>query len=135
MPTYRESWNSSGTQQECHWASRSSESLRNAGQCLSASEWANVGEHFVAAPIEDLRLAEEVSRFAARHGIGVISFGLSEDVLDDMPKPAAATAVNNDFARFESWISRCLLEERIISAREFDDLGRAAAKTARDYVA
>ncbi|RFC48878.1 MAG: hypothetical protein DVB23_000404 [Verrucomicrobia bacterium] len=31
MPTYRESANSSGTQQECHWASRSSESLRNAG--------------------------------------------------------------------------------------------------------
>jgi hypothetical protein len=31
MPTYRESWNSSGTQQECHWASRSSEGLRTAG--------------------------------------------------------------------------------------------------------
>jgi adenylate cyclase len=44
-------------------------------------------------------------------------------------------AVNNDFARFESWISRCLLEERIISAREFEDLGRAAAKAAREYVA
>jgi hypothetical protein len=32
MPTYRESGNSSGTQQECHWESRSSEGLRNAGQ-------------------------------------------------------------------------------------------------------
>jgi hypothetical protein len=147
--------------------------LEDLYQCLSASEWANVGELIVAAPIEDPRLAEEVSRFAARHGIGVISFGLSEDVLDDMPEPAvienmterefesllghflairrhavpaagrdhdwqhivANASVNNDFARFESWISRCLLEERIISAREFEDLGRAAAKAAREYVA
>ncbi len=37
MPTYRESWNSSGPQQECHWASHSSEGLRNAGQSSSGS--------------------------------------------------------------------------------------------------
>lgn len=147
--------------------------LEDLYQCLSASEWANVGELIVAAPIDDPRLAEEVSRFAARHGIGVISFGLLEDVLDDMPEPAVIenmgerefetllghflsirryaapaagrehdwqhvvgnAAANPDFARFESWISRCLLEERIISAREFDELGRAAARASREFVA
>lgn len=147
--------------------------LEDLYQCLSASSWANVGELIVAAPIEDPRLAEEVSRFAARHGIGVISFGITGDVLDDMPEPAvienlgerefdsllghflsirrhsvpaagrdhdwqhvtASAAANPDFARFEKWISRCLLEERIISAREFEELGRAAAKAAREYVA
>jgi len=31
VPTHREFWNPSGTQPECHLASRSSESLRNAG--------------------------------------------------------------------------------------------------------
>lgn len=147
--------------------------LEDLYQCLSASEWANVGELIVAAPIDDPRLAEEVSRFAARHGIGVISFGLAEDVLDDMPEPAvienlgerefgsllghfleirrhAAPATgrdhdwqhivgnaeaNSDFARFENWISRCLLEERILSAGEFEELSRLAAKAAREQVA
>ncbi|HRQ89792.1 MAG TPA: hypothetical protein PLA50_13415 [Bacteroidia bacterium] len=147
--------------------------LEDLYQCLSASEWANVGELIVAEPINDPRLAEEVSRFAARHGIGVISFGLDGDVLDDMPEPAAIENLserefesllghfltirrhaapatgrdhdwqhivgcaesNPDFEKFEGWISRCLLEERILSAREFEEIGRTAAKAAREYVA
>jgi hypothetical protein len=146
--------------------------LEDLYQCLSASEWANVGELLVAASIDDQQVLEEVNRFASRHGIGVISFGLDADILDDMPEPAAienllprefdsivsllrirrhttpapgrdhdwqhistAATGNADFARFESWISRSLLEERIITAREFDDLGRSAARAAREYVA
>jgi hypothetical protein len=147
--------------------------LEDLYQCLSASQWANVGELIVAAPIDDPALAEEVGRFAARHGIGVISFGLLEDVLDDLPESAVIenmgerefvsllghflairryaapattgeydwqhivgnAAVNPDFARFEGWISRCLLEERIISAREFEEIDRAAAKASREFVA
>ena len=58
-------------------------------QCLATSEWSNAGELLIAAPIEDPRLIEEVRRFASRYGIGVISFGLDADVLDDMPEPAA----------------------------------------------
>ena len=146
--------------------------LEDLFQCLSASEWANVGELLVAASIDDQQILEEVNRFASRHGIGVISFGLDADILDDMPEPAAIENLlprefdsivsllrirrhttpapgrnhdwqhistvatgNADFARFESWISRSLLEERVITAREFDDLGRSAARAAREYVA
>ncbi len=146
--------------------------LEDLFQCLSASEWANVGELLVAASITDPRMIEEINRFASRYGIGVISFGLDADILDDMPEPAAienllprefesivsllrirrhtsptsgrdhdwqhitvAAAENSDFARFESWVSRSLMEERIITAREFDDLGRSAAKAAREHVA
>lgn len=146
--------------------------LEDLYQCLSAAEWANVGELIVAAPIDDPALAAEVSRFAGRHGIGVISFGLGEDMLDDLPEAAVienmgerefeslkaffavrryaipstdrphdwqhvvgAGPSNPDFARFESWISRCLLEERVITDREFDELDRAKAKTAREQVA
>ncbi|MEM9282230.1 MAG: hypothetical protein AAGA96_10405 [Verrucomicrobiota bacterium] len=58
-------------------------------QCLATSEWSNAGELLIAAPIEDQALIEEVRRFASRYGIGVISFGLEADVLDDMPEPAA----------------------------------------------
>jgi len=147
--------------------------LEDLYQCLSASEWANAGELLVAASIEDQQMIEEVRRFASRYGIGVISFGLDADILDDMPEPAAienllprefesilsllrirryatpapgraldwqhiagAATANPDFARLEGWISRSLLEERIITAREFDELGRNAAKAAsREFVA
>ncbi|NLT71758.1 MAG: hypothetical protein GXX91_13865 [Verrucomicrobiaceae bacterium] len=152
--------------------------LEDLYQCLSASEWANAGELLVADSIDDQQMLEEINRFSARHGIGVISFGLDADMLDDMPEPAAienllpqefesiisllrvrrhttpalgrdhdwqhitgAAVENADFARLENWISRSLLEERIITAREFDELGRDAAKTAnaaknaREYVA
>jgi len=142
-------------------------------QCLATSEWANAGELLVAAPIDDPGVIEEVRRFAARYGVGVISFGLEADVLDDMPEPAAienlstadfdairsllkirrfaapdlgrdydwqhvteAATENPDFARFEDWISRCLLEERVVTAGQYDDLARSADSTvAREYVA
>jgi hypothetical protein len=58
-------------------------------QCLAASEWANAGEMLVAAPIDDEQLFEEIRQFANKHGVGVTSFGLDADVLDDMPEPAA----------------------------------------------
>ena len=142
-------------------------------QCLATSEWANAGELLVAAPIEDAQLIEEIRRFASRYGIGVISFGLDADILDDMPEPAAienlqakefdsiqsllqirrysapetgksydwhhvtsAADENPDFERFEAWISRCLLEERVVTSREFEDLERSTATAvANEYVA
>tara|TARA_R110002096_G_scaffold240324_4_gene432114 strand:- start:1913 stop:2953 length:1041 start_codon:yes stop_codon:yes gene_type:complete len=142
-------------------------------QCLATSEWSNAGELLIAAPIEDPALIEEVRRFASRYGIGVISFGLDADVLDDMPEPAAIENLslrefdsiqgllqirrysapetgkgydwqhvtvsaedNPDFARFENWISRCLLEERAVTSREFDEIERSTASAiAKEYVA
>lgn len=63
--------------------------LEDLYQCLATSEWANSGELLIAAPINDARLLEEIRRFASRYGVGVISFGLDADILDDMPEPAA----------------------------------------------
>ncbi|MEM9017825.1 MAG: hypothetical protein AAGC68_12490 [Verrucomicrobiota bacterium] len=145
--------------------------LEDLYQCLSISEWANSGELLLAAPIDDAQLLEEVRRFASRYGIGVISFGLDADILDDMPEPAAienlqphefdsiqsllrihryasprsdvnydwhhvasAAEKNPDFARFESWISRSLVEERAITVSEFSDLERGSIPS-REYVA
>ncbi len=146
--------------------------LEDLHQTLASSEWANAGELLIAASIDDQRLVEEIRRFAARYGIGVISFGLDADVLDDMPEPAAienllpgefdsiqsllqirryaapeagkshdwqhivsAALENNDFARFEKWVSKSLLEERVITAREFEDLERSKSSVAQEYVA
>lgn len=147
--------------------------LEDLHQCLAVSEWANAGELLVAASVEDPGIIEEVRRFAARYGVGAISFGLDADILDDMPEPAAienlgprefesilsllrirryaspapghdydwqhvteSSEHNADFERFEKWISRCLLEERVMTSREFEDLERGTpGKVAQEYVA
>src|SRR5690606_25647164 len=57
--------------------------------CLPASAWATAGDLLVADPIDDQQMPEETNRCPPRHGIGVISFGLDADMLDDMPEPAA----------------------------------------------
>jgi hypothetical protein len=48
-------------------------------QTLAVSMWANSGELFYAAPVEDEALAV---------GVGVTSFGLTPEALDELPRPA-----------------------------------------------
>ncbi len=57
-------------------------------QALSASVWANGGELFYATPIEDEALTEAFRKLNATFGVGVTSFGLNLEQLDDLPRPA-----------------------------------------------
>jgi hypothetical protein len=57
-------------------------------QALSASIWAQGGELIYAAPVEDEALADGLRRLNAAFGVGVISFGLTPQALDDLPRPA-----------------------------------------------
>lgn len=57
-------------------------------QALSVSQWAQGGELLYAAPIEDEALADALRRLSLNFGIGITSFGLTADVLDDLPRPA-----------------------------------------------
>lgn len=57
-------------------------------QALSASMWAQGGELIYAAPIEDEALADGLRRLSAATGVGVTSFGLTPEALDDLPRPA-----------------------------------------------
>jgi hypothetical protein len=57
-------------------------------QTLSASVWAQGGELIYAAPIEDEALAEGLRRLSTTFGIGVVSCGLTAEILDDLPRPA-----------------------------------------------
>lgn len=57
-------------------------------QALSASVWAQGGELIYAAPIEDEALAEAIRNLSSQFGIGVTTFGLTADILDDLPRPA-----------------------------------------------
>ena len=86
-------------------------------QCLSASGWANSGELMVAAPIDDEHLVEEIRQFAARYGVGVTTFGLEADVIDDLPEPAAiANLIPREFEAIQSLFRL----RRISSSRTVD---------------
>ncbi len=57
-------------------------------QTLAVSQWAQGGELIYAAPIEDEALADGLRKLSAVFGIGVTSFGMTAEVLDDLPRPA-----------------------------------------------
>ena len=57
-------------------------------QALSASSWSQGGELFYASAIEDEALAESFRKLNALYGIGITTFGLSADGLDELPRPA-----------------------------------------------
>eukprot|EP00903_Cladosiphon_okamuranus_P004037 g4035.t1 len=57
-------------------------------QTLSVSQWAQGGELIYAGPIEDEALADGLRKLSSVYGIGVTSFGLTGEVLDDLPRPA-----------------------------------------------
>ena len=57
-------------------------------QAMSASLWANGGELYLANSIDDENLADQIRGLALHLGIGVTSFGLSADNLDDLPHPS-----------------------------------------------
>lgn len=57
-------------------------------QTLSASQWAQGGDLIYAAPVIDEALADALRRLSRTFGIGVMSFGLSTEALDDLPRPA-----------------------------------------------
>lgn len=57
-------------------------------QTLAVSMWAQGGELVYAAPIEDEALADSLRRLSATFGVGVTSFGLTAEALDDLPRPA-----------------------------------------------
>lgn len=89
-------------------------------QCLSTSLWTNTGEMLVAAPIEDEQLLEEIRQLAGQFGIGVTSFGLTADDLDDLPEPAT---IDNLLPREFEAIQAQFKRRRIVSAiesRDFD---------------
>ncbi len=57
-------------------------------QTLSVSQWAQGGELIYAGPVEDEALADALRKLSSTYGIGVTSFGMTAEVLDDLPRPA-----------------------------------------------
>ena len=58
-------------------------------QCLSNSRWAHFGELVVASPITNIEIANDLRNLGQEFGIGITSYGLDNDTLDDLPEPGA----------------------------------------------
>ena len=56
-------------------------------QTLAVSMWAQGGELVYAGPIEDKALADGLRSLSATFGVGVTSFGLTSEALDELPRP------------------------------------------------
>jgi hypothetical protein len=56
-------------------------------QALSATRWAHTGELIIAAAIEDGQLADDLRLLGTEHGIGIVTCGMTPEMLDDM-RPA-----------------------------------------------
>jgi len=57
-------------------------------QTLSSAAWAHGGELFYAAPIEDNALADALRSLSNTFGLGITTFGLNIEMLEDLPRPA-----------------------------------------------
>lgn len=57
-------------------------------QTLAVSLWAQGGELIYAAPVEDEALADGLRKLSVAFGVGVTSFGLTAESLDELPRPA-----------------------------------------------
>ncbi len=73
-------------------------------QALSQSEWTNGTDLIIAAPIDDASLAENISALGLRHGVGVLSFGLSPRDLDTLPTATEISAMSS--AEFDAVLSK-----------------------------
>ena len=98
-------------------------------QTLSASMWANSGELFLANRIEDESLADQVRSLASTLGIGVMSFGLNEESIDDLPHPSQ---IQNAIDRETEALMGRLKVERIAPGKPRTHCGWEALEALRN---
>ncbi len=83
-------------------------------QTLAVSQFAQGGELIYAAPITDEALADSLRRLSSSFGVGVTSFGLTSEVLDELPRPAQ---ILNAHPRETEAIMACLEINRIAAPK------------------
>jgi len=73
-------------------------------QALSASMWTQSGHLYYACAIEDEALLDSIRNLSTQFGIGVTTFGLSLEALDDLP--SAAHLLNGNPRETEALMER-----------------------------
>lgn len=98
-------------------------------QTLSCSLWANEGVLHLASSIEDESLGDQVRALATELGIGVVSFGLTPQKIDDLPHPAQ---IENAMDRETEAIMGMLRVEKITSPKRRTHCGWESLQALRN---
>lgn len=98
-------------------------------QALSVSSWMHGGELFYAAPIEDEALADQMRHLSNQFGIGITTFGLTAEMLDDLPSPEHILAAQ---PRETEALMERLDVRRIATPRQKDHIDWSTLNTIRN---
>ncbi len=98
-------------------------------QCLSNSRWAHYGELIVAEPIEGASLVDGLRALGVEYGIGVTSFGLTAEALDELPEPGA---IRHFGEREMEGLNKRIRLQRISESRPRSELGWAQVRELRE---
>jgi hypothetical protein len=98
-------------------------------QTLAVSMWSQGGELIYAAPIEDEALADGLRKLGTIFGVGVTTFGLTAEVLEELPRPAN---ILNAHPRETEAIMSKLEFTRIVAPRSRPHLDWAALTSMRN---
>lgn len=98
-------------------------------QTMSGSLWANEGILYLAGSISDESLGDQVRALSSELGIGVVSFGLSTQDLDDLPHPAQ---IQNAIDRETEAIMSLVRVEKVAPARRRTHCGWQALQSLRN---
>lgn len=97
-------------------------------QALAVSSWCNSGELYYAHAIPDEALADTLRHLAGRYGVGITTFGLSQQALDELPP--AEHILNAQPRETEALMER-LTVQRIASSQRRDHLDWASLQNLR----
>ncbi len=89
-------------------------------QCVSNSKWAHVAQLVIAVDINDQKLLEELSRLGKSYDVTIVTYGLSHELLDELPD--AKAIINMESDDFESKVESKVNVKIINTAKERDTL-------------
>jgi len=98
-------------------------------QCLSNSRWAHFGELIIAEPIEDESVVDGLRSLGVEFGIGITSFGMTAEVLDELPEPGA---IRHFAEREMEGLNKRIRFQRIAESRPRSELGWDQVRILRD---
>jgi hypothetical protein len=97
-------------------------------QALSVSAWSNSGELYYANPIADEALADILRHLSSVHGVGITTFGLSLQMLDELPP---AEHILNAHPRETDALMERLDVRRLTTARRREHLDWSSLQNVR----
>lgn len=88
-------------------------------QCVSNSKWAHHAHLVIAKPITEQVLSTELRRLGTSFGVSIISFGLSDDFISDLPN---------------SEVIENLTDDEILKLLKDVQINKLSTSTPRDYI-